>query len=773
MNVRKILIFGLINILFPILLQAQQEVVVKKSEIIENINGKQFYMHFIKQGETLFEIAKVYGVEVDDIYDNNPGAKTSIKTGQILKIPYAKPENIANKKGTNAENYFLYTVKSKETLYGISKKYGVEIEEIKSLNPGMGASVAEGQSIKIPHKKEPGKSESAEQSGQQFMHTVQAGETLYSISRIYDVSVNDIKTANPTLNESLNVGQEIIISGKGSLQDSQSETNKIVQEQNSVKSHKVATGETLYSISKKYGVDTDEIKKLNPTLKETLTLGQILVIPAKSGTNNFIYYTAEKNDKLQSIALKYGVSYSELAALNPDLQKKITKGQKVKIPLKKEDIHSKQTKTPLVEDKAPANSFCQNHKKNMQATYKIALMLPLYLEQVDSIGFTTEMIGADYKELDPLKFIQFYEGFIMAVDSMKKQGLKLNLYVYDVDNSTLKINSILNKPELTSMDLIIGPFYAESFKKMADFANNHKIKIVNPLSTREELINGNPFVFKLKPSVIYQAEQIANFIVEEHSESNIILVRQNRYKFQEEVSYIKNYLNSHRTSSSYIKNREILAILDSLKTDKILTDNTLITRERVSKNINETTYAANTVKEIIISDDSASNLRSSLSHLRNNFIIIMSDEKVFCQDLMSQLNKMSENYRITLCGLPEWKKFNELETQYLVNMNTHFLVPALVNYNDYQVKKWIENFRKFYATEPAMNLYAFDGFDTGWYFLNALFLYGNDFEKCLDDFEIHLIQTKFNFEHLKGSGYQNTCWNIGRYYNYQFIPAVK
>jgi hypothetical protein len=140
---------------------------------------------------------------------------------------------------------------------------------------------------------------------------------------------------------------------------------------------------------------------------------------------------------------------------------------------------------------------------------------------------------------------------------------------------------------------------------------------------------------------------------------------------------------------------------------------------------------------------------------------------------MSRLNKLAENYQITLFGIPEWKKFNDLETQYLLNMNTHFFVQALVNYNDYRIKKWVENFRKAYSTEPSMNLYAFDGFDAGWYFLNALFRYGKDFENCLDEFDIQLIQTKFNFEHLKGNGYQNTYWNIGRHYDYQFIPATK
>ena len=442
---RKLLFFVLINILIPFYIQAQQGIVVKKSEIIENINGKQFYMHFIKQDETLFEIAKAYSIEIDDIYKNNPSAKSGIKSGQILKIPYFKDENDSNKKGTNTESYFLYTVKSKETLYGISKKFGVEIEEIKSLNPGMGASVVEGLSIKIPEKKEREKAKSSEQEVKQFKHIVKTGETLYSISRIFDVSVNDIKTANPTLTENLKVGQEIIIPGNGTLQGSKNGATNTIQEQETVETHKVTAGETLYSISKNYGVNTDEVKRLNPTLQETLTIGQILVIPAKSGTNNYIYHTAEKNDNLETIAIKYGVSYSALKALNPDLQKKVSKGQKVKVPVKKEDKQYKQPEIPVVEEKTPTPSSCSNHEKNMRATYNVALMLPLYLEQVDSIVLTSEMMGMGYKDFEPLKFIQFYEGFMMAVDSLENEGLKMNLHVYDVDNSTWKINSVVKQ----------------------------------------------------------------------------------------------------------------------------------------------------------------------------------------------------------------------------------------------------------------------------------------------------------------------------------------
>ena len=88
--VKKLFVLSILTAWFPVIVMAQQEIVVKKSEIIENIDGKQFYMHFVKQGETLFEIAKTYDVSVEVIYSNNPAAKSGIKSGQILKIPYRK-----------------------------------------------------------------------------------------------------------------------------------------------------------------------------------------------------------------------------------------------------------------------------------------------------------------------------------------------------------------------------------------------------------------------------------------------------------------------------------------------------------------------------------------------------------------------------------------------------------------------------------------------------------------------------------------------------------
>ena len=623
----------------------------------------------------------------------------------------------------------------------------------------MGDSVKEGQAINIPMRYKPEKSV-PDKTSTTFKHIVQPGETLYSISRQYNIPADDIKAANPGMQESLKVGQELLIPASGSAG------------QKPTKKHEVVAGETLYSIARQYGIDPDDLQQANPGMNQTLSIGQVLVIPEAGDQKTFILYTAEKNEKLQDIALRFKVPYEELVNLNPDLIKKVGKGTKVKIPVDKSKKTDSKQELPQPESKAIESPPCGHEKKNVQTTYNIALMLPLFLEEVDSLKNAIAFAGHDIAKSSAFKFIQFYEGFMMAVDSMKKAGFKMNLHVYDVDNSASKINTVLSKPELTEMDLIIGPFYVDSFKKMADFAGNNNIKIVNPLSTREEIINGYPNVFKLKPGSSFQAEQLANFIIDRQPNSNVIIIRQNKYKYQEEVSFIKNYLNSHRAASSSIKNKDILYILDSLNTDKLLTDNILFTKDRITRSLSESTAVSNTVKEIIIANDSTSNLKYNLSHLRNNFIIVLSEEKVYCQDLMSHLNKLTDNYQITLFGAPEWKKFDEMETQYLINLNTHIFVPSLVNYNDNQVKKWIENFRIAYFTEPSMNLYAFDGFDAGWYFLNALFRYGKDFEKCLNEFDIRLIQTKFSFEHLKGNGYQNTYWNIGQHYDYQFIPAI-
>jgi LysM repeat protein len=749
---------------------AQAENKVKKSEIIETIDGKKYYLHFVKQGETLYQISIVYQIDPEEIKKINPDSSGELKAGKILKIPHSSQAQSNFSKKASEEDCFLYTVKSKETLYGISRKFNIGIEQIKGLNPEIGSVLNEGQVIKIPSENLNRGKSGQEPKDTSLSHTVLSGETLYSIARKYNLSLAELEKANPGVTGAIKAGQILVIPlqkdpAKYSISENKPDSAMMVK-------HVVTKGETIYSIAKAYSVEMDSIVKYNIGITTNIFIGQVLTIP-NAGKRNYIWHKAEKNEKLQSIADKYNVSNSEIMEANPSLPKKIEKGQLVKIPVKNAKTDDDEKQSAGLSDKSVPERKCGNFEKNRHGNYKVALLVPFYLEQSDSLVFDSLTDPRMLAQLSPLKFMQFYEGFMLAVDSISQAGMTLDLYVYDVDNSSSKIHDVVAGSELDKMDLIIGPFFSEGFRTISDFAKSKKIKIINPLSVREEILYGNPYVFKVKPTVSSQTSIIANFACNEFSKSNIIIIRQNRYKFQDEVSYIKNYLNGHRATGSYLANRDILENLNARKIDRIFSDDNLFTTQRLSAKIADSSYFSNMVKEIVFADDSNFRFRTNLSAVRHNLVIVYSDEKVFSQELMSQLNKMSEDYNISLFGCPDWETFEDMETDQLVNLNAHWLTGAIIDYRDPVVKQWIQKFRKINQTEPAIEKYAFDGFDIGWYFLNALFRYGKDFESCLDDFHIRLLQNSFEFEQLKGNGFENTSWNVGEFDGYKFVRVAK
>jgi len=357
---------------------------------------------------------------------------------------------------------------------------------------------------------------------------------------------------------------------------------------------------------------------------------------------------------------------------------------------------------------------------------------------------------------------------------MNDAGMKLNLFVYDVDNSEEKINEVLYASELSSMDLIIGPLFSEAFKKLADFAKIYEINIVNPLSVREEIIFNNPYVFKIKPSADAQIERLNSFVQDYYAESNVVIVRHNKYKYQAEVSYIRNYLNTNRPPNLFINNKHIIDVMkEDNVIDNMLTENMLFGLEQLNEREDDSTLIPNTVKEVLYVNDSTAGLSINLSRVRPNVVIAFSEEKVFTQDLVSQLNKMQSDFDITLFGLPDWNKMGDAETDHLLNLKLHSFSSSIVDYENEKTREWILNYRSLYNTEPTIENYAFDGFDIGWYFLNALYLYGSDFARCIDDYDIQLIQSKYQFEQLKNNGFQNIYWNIGKYEEYKFINLEK
>jgi LysM repeat protein len=166
---------------------------------LETVNGQTFIVHLVGEKETLFGLSKRYGVTITRILEFNPAADGGIEAGQLLKIPYVPKGRTQTAAGT------IHKVQPKETLFSISRMYGASIDDIKTWNNLKDNTLSVGQDILI--RKDAPKT----QEEKKMTHTVAAGETLYSIARTYNVSVDQIKQWNNLSSNDVKISQTLYV----------------------------------------------------------------------------------------------------------------------------------------------------------------------------------------------------------------------------------------------------------------------------------------------------------------------------------------------------------------------------------------------------------------------------------------------------------------------------------------------------------------------------------------------------------------------------------
>ena len=451
--------------------------------------------------------------------------------------------------------------------------------------------------------------------------------------------------------------------------------------------HTVKRGQTLYMISKAYGVEVNDLIRENPVVKEGIKADQKIRVP------NFSQKPAEPK-------LKPAVVKEKPAAAREN------------------ELINMETPHPLDSAVIQVDLPCGSDTTSKKQVYRVALMMPLFLAEVD--GLNADNPAPDVLETSKsFQFLPFYEGFRMALDSLEKLGLRIKLYVYDVDKDTAKTRQLLLKPELKSMDLIIGLLYHKNFQMVAAFAEKNKINIVNPISERSELVSGNPFVFKVRPSKKSQLEKLADYMSSEFNRGQVLIVRNGKYPDKNAPDQLKKECQERKLNAQVVEGQEAAI--------------------------------------------------GKLSKEKENFIVVFSDNQEYTLDLTRRLYELRDEFNITLVGLPDWSVMDELEIEYLVSLRTHLVSANTIDYDDPSVKTFVRQYQTIYKADPP--LLAFQGFDDSFFFLSALNQFGTNIQRCIGELKINSLQTNFSFGHTKGNGFENQSWMISRYENYRLVKV--
>ena len=205
-------------------------------------------------------------------------------------IPYTKP--IEEKKET-------YTVKKGDNLYNIAKEYNTTVSEIKELNNLINNNLYIGQILKLPTEKK---------SEENKVYTVKPGDTLYRIATQNKTTEEIIKILNNVKDDTLSIGQQILIPN-----------TEIIEIPTTTTNYNVKAGDTLYSIAKKYNTTVDKIKRLNNLFTDILTIGQNLKLPLTEyieTPSSTVNYIVKPGDTLYSIANKYNTTVNNIKQKN-------------------------------------------------------------------------------------------------------------------------------------------------------------------------------------------------------------------------------------------------------------------------------------------------------------------------------------------------------------------------------------------------------------------------------------------------------------------------
>ncbi len=800
MNIKLLPLF-LALFFTPVYSAMAQAYQVKTSQKTVQVKGLKYFEHKVEKGNTLYNLSKAYGVSKADIVQANPIlGNTNMRIGQTILIPAS-----AQRQQQYATIYHI--VKHGETLYSIARAYQSSVEELKQLNYMSDDALSEGQYIKVYQRSNAEYDEldtdntvleEDVSTPQPTYHIVRPKESLYAISKQWGVSVQDIMQANNLKSHHIRAFDTLQIplqAGTTSAPDLDDQPFIV---------HHVQKSETLYGIARHYAISVKDIKIYNMLVNNNISQGQQLKIPRKlNKTSHIEHIVSKRKERLKDIAKQYMVPLKKLKALNPQIGRKASRGDRVLIPLPyvESTFEKKNTPKPVEtieeditpEDEPVIDTECKPLEYQTRS-YKIALLLPLELAQLNTRNIYDTAALAQQKNDLPFKFIGFYEGALMAARQLSAQGFDFELQVVDIPKTSTDVASLLRAQDVQNSDLIISLLYTKIFTQAANFAHKYNVPLVNAVSKRRQILYQHPNVYKIQSNEKQLYKTAADFISTQHANDNIIIVRNNMHELSKEYQSLFEQLQSILPQKIEVPNSIIIErggffetttdnldkpetpetdIYDAARIWQIFkTSHPGFDLARFKTNIDKITPFTNRLHTVVYNPETGlDNILKAINPFTNNIIIGLSNQEVFAIELFTKLNYVNKHLQMQVVGLPHWNQFKHIDLEHTKALDLHVVTSTFINYDNPEVKAFVQNFRTDFNTEPLPNKYAFLGYDIGLYFMTALKNFGVDFDKCLPAVKVPLLERGLKFKTTTLGGKENQYWKVLKQEGYIYKPV--
>ena len=546
-----------------------------------------------------------------------------------------------------------------------------------------------------------------------YLHTVQPGQTLYSICKAYGANIDEVKSLNDKKDNALSLYEVLKVPY----------TDPFVQQDDKFYYHKVVKGETFYSIARLYKIKPKRLLKFNEgyAQNQPLAVGAVVKLPLAEidlsvlGEEEIEASVGKKQEiRPERPVRNESVKKVEEASVTDILQNALMQKNE-----KTEQEPEKET-TPVIgaTDKMEIPDYISEVVMPVDPFVKVALLLPFsakdYPVFVDTLVEKMPVQISARSE----QFISFYEGVLLAVDSLKNQGYKVNLKVFDTERSAEKMYTMVDEIDRFHPDLIIGPVYGSVYKALMDDLTNKNIPVIYPLSSRSEEFGVYPDFIQVNPSMKALTVAMSDWLREEAEEANLVCLNltgnEVSHSDLEDIRLFKEYM--HRIGSMNFYDWNTSAVpLDGLRF-QLLPD-------------------------------------------RENIIILPTTKEAEVSKILPVLSALTDGYRITVVGFPEWQAFTSVDHETYFKLNTKIFTYSYVDNTTEPAKRFALKYRKYFYTEP--NNLAYKAFDMSLYFIELAAKYRDRTLDALEFYPRNGDFSRFYFQKMEGqAGKENQGFYI-------------